>query len=80
MCPFTVTFKCSRTKYLQMAADPRKPQTLINPVKIKAHTVVTVDRYQYMDIVMDMGISDDNVCTGVDTGSTMGIVSTTRCE
>ena len=37
-CPFTVTFKYSRTKYSRMAADPRKPRTL-NPAKIKAHTV-----------------------------------------
>ena len=40
MCPLTVTFKYSRTKYSRMAADPRKPQTL-NPAKIKAHTVCT---------------------------------------
>ena len=31
--------KCSRTKFLRMDADPRKPRTL-NPAKIKAHTVV----------------------------------------
>ena len=39
MCPLTVTFKYSRTKYSRMAADPRKPRTL-NPAKIKAHTVL----------------------------------------
>ena len=37
-CPFTVTFKYSRTKYSRMAADPRKPRTLTR-AKIKAHTV-----------------------------------------
>ena len=37
-CPFTVTFKYSRTKYSRMAADPRKPR-ILNPAKIKAHTV-----------------------------------------
>ena len=37
-CPFTVTFKYSRTKNSRMAADPRKPRTL-NPAKIKAYTV-----------------------------------------
>ena len=39
MCPLTVTFKYSLTKYSRMAADPRKPRTL-NPAKIKAHTVL----------------------------------------
>ena len=38
MCPLTVTFKYSWTKYSWMPADPRKPQTL-NPAKITAHTV-----------------------------------------
>ena len=33
-CPFTVTFKYSRTKYSRMTADPRKPRTL-NPQKLK---------------------------------------------
>ena len=32
-CPFTVTFKCLRTKYSWMAADPRNPRTL-NSTKI----------------------------------------------
>ena len=45
-CPFTVTFKCSRTKYSRMAADPRKPRTL-NPAKIKAHTVLI----QYIQLI-----------------------------
>ena len=37
-CPFTVTFKYSRTKYSWMAADPQKTRAL-KPAKIKAHTV-----------------------------------------
>ena len=45
-CPFTVTFKYSRTKYSRMAADPRKPRTL-NPAKIKAHMVYSIIAIRY---------------------------------
>ena len=47
-CPFTVTLKCSRTKYSRMAADPRKPRTL-NPAKIKAHTVHDTPEGEFFD-------------------------------